>query len=222
MNSLFRIGKLAVLLLMTVTACDKEFEDIVPESFFMIQLNPDDIYMYNSGDPLGVRLDPFVNDSIKVDVSISYSTPLFGTIEFVRDEGWFYKPQADFIGIDNIKYTVCYEGECYSASITMYVEEPYDPANCTYQINGESVEAKKDQPLSIRIFDNDVVCPYYGSSISSPEKGTFNTFTYSGSFKNTVYVYYPPKGFVGTDRFRYKLYTSDGRTLETYCTITVK
>ena len=222
MNSLFRIGNLAVLLLATLVACDKEYEDMVPESFFMIQLNPDDIYMINSGDPLGVRLDPLVNDSIKVDVSISYSTPLFGSVSFVRDEGWFYKPNADFTGIDNIKYTVCYEGECWSASITMYVEQPIDPSNCTYAINGESVETEKDQFIQIRIFDNDVVCPYYGSSISSPEKGTFTTFTYSGSFKNTVYVYYPPKGFVGTDRFKYKLYTSDGGSLETYCTITVK
>ena len=222
MKTSFRIYMLACLFPIALTACDEEFQDIKPESFFMIQLNPDDIYMYNSGNPLGVRLDPLVNDSIKVDVSISYSTPLFGTISFVRDEGWFYKPKPDFFGIDNITYTVCYEDDCFSASITMYVEHPYDPANCTYAINGESVEAEKDQPLAIRIFDNDVVCPYYGSYISSPEKGTFDTFTYSGSFKNTVYVYYPPKGFVGTDRFKYKLYTRDGGTLETYCTITVK
>ena len=222
MKTSLPVSILPCLILLALTACDQEFEDVKPKSFFMIQLNPDDIYMYNGGDPLGVRLDPLVNDSIKVDVSISYSTPRFGAISFIRDEGWFYKPHADFVGIDNIAYTVCYEDECFTASITMYVEPPYDPTNCVYAINGESVETEKNQPLAIRIFDNDVVCPYYGTSISSPEKGTFDTFTYSGSFKNTVYVYYPPKGFVGTDRFKYELYTSDGRTLQTYCTITVK
>jgi hypothetical protein len=222
MNKPFRIVGLAVLLMFAFAACDEEYRDIVPESFFMIQVNPDDIYMINSGNPMGVRLDPLVNDSIKVDVTIAYSVPRFGNISFVDNEGWFYKPNAGFYGIDNITYNVCYEGKCYSASITMYVEQPYDPANCTYAINGEAVETQKDQPLAIRIFDNDVTCPYYGSSISAPENGRFTTYTYSGSFKNTVYVYYPPKGFVGTDRFKYKLYTSDGRILETYCTITIK
>lgn len=221
MNKPFRSISLAILLILSFAACDEEYKDIVPESFFMIQVNPDDIYMINSGDPLGVRLDPLVNDSIKVDVSITYSIPRFGSISFVTDEGWFYKPNDGFFGIDNITYNICYEGECYGASITMYVEQPYDPANCTYAIHGEAVEGQKDQPLAIRIFDNDVVCPYAGSSVSAPEKGRFETYTYSGSFKNTVYVYYPAKGFVGTDRFKYKLYTSDGGTLEAYCTITI-
>lgn len=222
MNKPFRTISLAILLILSFAACDEEYNDIVPESFFMIQVNPDDIYMINSGDPLGVRLDPLVNDSIKVDVSITYSVPRFGSISFVTNEGWFYKPNDGFFGIDNITYNVCYEGECYGASITMYVEQPYDPANCTYAIHGETVEGQKDQPLAIRIFDNDVVCPYLGSSISAPEKGRFETYTYSGSFKNTVYVYYPPKAFVGTDRFKYKLYTPDGGMLEAYCTITIK
>jgi hypothetical protein len=213
--------RLLFFLLVALTSCDDGSEDIVPETFFMIQLNPDDIYMYNNGNPSGVRLDPFVNDSIKVDVSISYSTPLFGTITFIPNEGWFYRPSEDFFGIDNIIYTVCYKNDCYSASITMHVEEPIDPENCEFSVVGENIVTDKDSPVAIRIFENDMACPYQGSSLFAPEKGRFDTYSYSGSFKNIIYVYYPPKGYVGTDRFKYRLTTTDGY-LEAYCEITVK
>lgn len=207
--------------LLGLVACDDHFEDNVPSSFLKTQANPDDIYLYNSADPIGVRLDPLVNDSIKVDVGISYSTPEHGSITFIQNEGWFYKPEANFIGLDHITYSICAGDKCVSAPIIMHVEAPPDLSNCTFEINGESVETLKDQPIAIRIFENDVVCPYSGSGIFAPEKGTFTTYSYSGSFKNIVYVYYPPKGFTGTDRFRYKLFTN-GPDIQAYCTITVK
>lgn len=211
---------LCVVLALAFESCDTP-DDVVPPAFFKVQLNPDLIYMYNGGAPEGVRLDPLVNDSIKVDVSVSYSTPKFGTITFIQNEGWFYKPADDYVGSDDFTYTVCADDKCFSAAITMQVEAPFDPNNCTAQIVGETVETTKDQPIAIRIFDNDVVCPYAGTSINSPEKGTFNIYSYSGSFKNTVYVYYPPNGFVGTDRFMYKLFTSEG-DLVAYCDVTIK
>lgn len=212
-----------ICLLLAFAACDDPFEDEVPESFLLeTQINPDDIYLYGGfTDGLGVRLDPLVNDSIKVDASVSYSTPEHGTITFIQNEGWFYKPDQDFFGQDHIMYTVCIETKCFSALITMHVEAPIDLNNCTFEINGESVETLKDQPIAIRIYGNDTVCPYMGGSLFAPEKGRFDTFSYSGSFKNIVYVYYPPKGFVGTDRFKYKLFTN-GQELEAWCTIIVK
>jgi hypothetical protein len=211
------------ILILTVglAACEDEFEDIIPGSYFMIQVNPDDIYMYN-GNPNGVRLDPLLNDSVKVEVTISYSTPLHGSIRFVQNEGWFYTPNPGFYGIDNIIYTLCHKENCGSASITMYVEEPINPDDCTFQINGESIEIEKNQAVAIRIFENDIVCPYQGSSLFSPEKGTFTTYAYSGSYKNIVYVYYPPKNYTGTDRFKYRLTTGTGEYIEAYCTITIK
>ena len=211
----------ATLLCLIWTGCDDDLTDKVPSSFLMVQVNADDIYLYNNGgNPYGVRLDPLVNDSIKVDVTVSYSTPTFGTISFIQNEGWFYKPNDGFVGTDNLTYTVCHKEECFSAPIKMVIEEPIDITNCTFEIFGESVETKKDQPIAIRIFLNDNVCPYQGSSLAAPEKGRFDTFSYSGSFKNIVYVYHPPKGFTGTDRFTYKLFTSDG-FLEAHCSISV-
>jgi hypothetical protein len=206
---------------MTISGCEDKFEDTVPKKFYEIELQPDDIYLYNSGSPEGVRLDPLLNDSIKVDVGVSYSTPDYGTIKFIQNEGWFYKPNPDFAGLDKVTYTVCDGDNCLSALISLHVEKPFDPSNCSNQINGESVETQKDKPIAIRIFVNDNTCPYQGSGLSSPEKGTFDTYAYSGSFKNIVYVYYPPKGYVGTDRFKYTLFTNEG-DLVAYCEITIK
>lgn len=215
--SLYRFS----FILLLFTACEETMiEDSIPPSFLKFQLNPDEVYMYNAGSPLGVRLDPLLNDSIKVEGTITYSNPSNGTIQFVENEGWFYKPNANFIGTDIFNYTICRESTCASAEIKMHVEAPIDLNNCTFTINGETVSTKKDQPIEIRIFVNDIVCPYMGMSTYSPEKGTFNSYSYSGSYKNTVYVYFPPKGFVGTDRFRYRLFTPDGY-LETFCNITI-
>lgn len=210
---------MAALITVSLNACDEEFEDKIPVNFSTIQLNPDDIFLY-PGSEYGVRLDPLVNDSIKVEVTISYNNPSFGTLTFIQNEGWFYKPNQGFIGIDNIIYTVCYKQECYSAPITLHVEQPLDITTCTTVVNNESVTTARNQPIGIPIFQNDVACLYQGSSIFAPTKGTFTTYTYSGNFKNTVYVYYPPKNFTGTDQFKYRLFTSDGY-IEGICNITI-
>lgn len=209
-----------VILMLMVNGCDEPFEDPLPPTFFMMQLNPDDVYMYNA-EGAQVRLDPLLNDSLKIDATVTYSHPLHGTITFVDNEGWFYRPDEGFFGIDNITYTVCHDEGCGSASITMYVEERLDPENCQFQISGETVETEMNQAIEIRIFSNDIICQYHGISIASPEKGRFTSYSYSGNYKNTVYVYYPPKNFRGTDRFKYKIFTPDG-DLEAYCMITVK
>lgn len=209
-----------VVLMVFVGGCDEPFEERFPSTYFMMQLNPDDVYMYNAQDAL-VRLDPLLNDSLKVDATVSYSNPLHGKITFIENEGWFYNPDDGFFGIDNIIYTICHTEGCGSASITMYVEEPLDPETCMFEVNGEAVETDMNQAIEIRIFTNDIICQYNGMSIDSPEKGRFTSYSYSGSYKNTVYVYYPPKDFRGTDKFRYKIFTPNGQ-LEAYCNITVK
>lgn len=212
---------LFVALVVGLSGCDDSFEDAIPVNFKNVKVVPDEIYIINGGSEYGTRLDPLLNDSIKVDVTISYSAPSHGVITFIENEGWFYKAEPGFVGIDNFTYTLCYENGCTSASINVFVEAPYDPENCTFQIVGESIETTKDTPVEIRIFVNDTVCPYMGSSVFMPEKGTFQQYSYSGSFKNIVYIYYPPKGYTGTDRFRYKLFTN-GPDLEAYCEITIK
>ncbi|HEX6226213.1 MAG TPA: Ig-like domain-containing protein [Chryseolinea sp.] len=210
------------LLCLVLLSCSEDGidQDTVPKKFEQVQLRPDEIYTYNSGSPLGTRLDPLLNDSIKIEVNISYSAPAHGIISFIENEGWFYKPNDNFFGEDNFTYTACHGNECQTASIKLHVERPLDGSNCTYAVTGESVTTSKDQPIEIRIFNNDVICPFAGMSINSPEKGTFNSYSYAGGYKNTVYVYFPPKGFVGQDRFVYKVFTDTG-SLEAICTINV-
>lgn len=212
---------LLILCALAAIGCEDDAPDKVPPGFLEMQVNADEIYLYgNTDSQYGIRLDPLLNDSIKVQVDVSYTSPSHGTIRFIENEGWFYKPDNNFFGIDKISYTICHQSECVSAPITLYVEEPFDPSNCAFEINDESVETRKDHPIEIRVFANDIVCPYQGSSLSSPQKGRFTSYSYSGSFKNIVYVYYPPKGFVGTDKFSYRLFTNDG-TIEAVCNITI-
>lgn len=215
MKNLFKIALLCALA--GIFGCEEDGQDVVPKSF-VIELRPDDIYVVNVGE---TRLDPLVNDTIAVEATVSYSTPLHGTIRFIQNEGWFYKANAGYTGLDNIEYTVCVvDGDCFRSNITVYVENPYDPATCTYQINPESVTTEMNQSVEIRLFLNDQVCPYIGSSVFSPERGRFTAYSYSGTLKNIVYVYYPPANFRGTDRIRYRLATPDG-FLEAFCTVTI-
>lgn len=223
MSTFLRLKIILPLVILGLSACEEPFEeDVVPRTFFMMQLNPDDIHIYNGGSPDGVRLDPLVNDSIKVEVTVSYSTPMYGIVKFIPNEGWFYVPNSDYFGLDNIVYTVCHKDGCLTSNITMYVEQPLDLSTCQFSIQGENIETAKDAPIGIRIFENDEVCPYMGMSLFSPEKGKFTTYSYSGTFRNTVYVYYPPKNYTGTDRFKYRLFTQNGQYIEAYCEITIK
>lgn len=214
------LSSLFLLMLLGLCGCEDSFDDTIPVTFLDVKVKSDDIYVLSNGSEIGTRLDPLVNDSIKVDVTISYANPSHGVITFIENEGWFYKPEVGYVGSDTFEYTLCNKDGCRSASITMHVEPPFDPENCTFEIIGEAVTTTRDTPVEIRIFMNDTVCPYMGSSVSSPENGTFNSYSYSGSVKNIVYVYYPPKGYTGTDRFQYKLFTN-GPDITAYCNITI-
>ena len=221
MKNVLLIGAMVSMPLLFLSCSGDEIEpDILPKKFEEIQLRSDEIYIYNGGTPEGTRLDPLLNDSIKVAVNITYSSPNSGIVSFIDNEGWFYKPNENFFGEDSLTYTACYGTECYSARIKLYVEQPLDVNTCVSELQGETVTVLKDQPTEIRLFMNDVLCPFTGWGINSPEHGTFATYSYSGGYKNTVYVYYPPRGFVGTDRFTYRIFTTTG-TLEATCTINV-
>lgn len=189
-----------------LTACDESTEDIIPTIFYEMELKPDDIYMYNSGNPIGVRLDPLLNDSIKVGVTVTYSSPKHGVVQFIENEGSYYTPESEFFGIDTITYNVCFNEICKSETIRMIVEEPLDWENCSPEIYEEHEITTVNTPIEIRIFLNDVMCGFNAIEVRSPEKGTFTTYSYSGTYKNTVYVYYPPKNFKGVDSFKYRVF----------------
>lgn len=201
----------------TILVKDDEMP-VDPVSENEMRLASDDIYLFTDGTGTTVRLDPTLNDSIYDETNLSFVTPSSGKITFVKNEGWFYKPNPGFVGTDTFVYTVCANNICASESITMHVEQYFE--NCTFELVNEQVKTKQDTPVEIRVFMNDTACNYQGMDLFSPEKGSFATYSYSGSFKNIVYVYFPPKGFTGTDHFRYKL-RNGTEWLVGECTITV-
>lgn len=211
-----------VIMVCLFGSCDEVHDDIVPAVFENLLLNPDDVYIYNGGSEYGVRLDPLLNDSIKVAVTMSYSTPKHGTIRFIENEGWFYKANAGFYGIDSIRYTACNGPNCGTSLIRMFVEQAPDWSVCETSVQNESYETTRDKPIEIRLFINDTICPFSGWFIRAPQYGKAFTYSYSGSHKNVVYVYTPPKGFTGTDTFRYWIYPNGGGEVAGVCTITVK
>ncbi|MFD2515561.1 Ig-like domain-containing protein [Pontibacter locisalis] len=210
---------------MLMAGCDDAIEDIVPASFNDFKLFPDEIYTFNSNNGWILRLDPLANDSLKTEAVVTYSQPVNGEL-FPNFDGpgtMGYKPKNNYFGLDSLTYTVCTKDLCKTEKITLIVEQPFDPVTCVTSLAPDSLETTRNTPKGIRIFLNDIVCyndKYGGTEIRSPEKGTFNTIDYSGSYKNTIYMYYPPKNFVGQDSFRYKVYTSRDRS--TFQEIVVK
>ncbi len=209
--------------------CDKTSDDVIPISFQEFKLYPDDIFIVNSNSDWITRLDPLSNDSVKTEVTVTYTQPLHGDLfpEFDGPGTMGYKPDPDFIGIDSLEYTVCGGEICTTEKIRLIVEKPNDPTTCQTVLVGETLETTVNTSKQLRIFENDIVCyndTYGGTTIYSPEKGTFETIDYSGSYKNTIYVYYPPKDYVGEDSFRYRVYTSRDRSTyqEAIVRVTIK
>lgn len=228
MKSLFRTLRLLSLwlgVLVLAGGCDAEMHDVVPKSFQDFTLYPDEIYHFNSNSGWILRLDPLANDSIKTKVSLTYSQPSHGKLhpEFDGPGIMGYTPDKDFYGEEHLTYMVCNGETCKTEKIKLIVEKPHDPSTCTTVLGPDVLETTRNTPKGIRIFLNDIICyndNYGGLTIWKPEKGTFRTIEYSGSYKNTIYVYYPPKDFVGQDSFRYRVYTS--RDWSTYQEVVVQ
>ncbi|MBC5994565.1 Ig-like domain-containing protein [Pontibacter cellulosilyticus] len=225
----------AILLLVACigcfAACDQFEEDVVPVSFGGdLKIHPDNLYVYNNKTS---RVHSEANDTIVSFDKKTYSTPINGTLvaNFDGIEGTMgYRPNPGFVGTDSLTYQVCSGQTCKTAKIKLIVEEPVDPANCTTTIQPDFVKTKRDKPVEIRMFVNDIICPspsvaaYY----NAPSRGTVRYVNYFEGWKNDVWIYTPAKGFVGVDSFTYKFYpngytgSSTDKYLEAEVRITVE
>jgi hypothetical protein len=226
MNSYFSTYKELFLLAVSILlfdSCDKVTDDVLPLSYQDFQLYPDDIYLFNGNTGSLVRLDPLGNDSLKSSAKVTFTQPLHGKLSIQPDGDTYYTPDMNFIGTDSLMYTVCSPGTCKSEKIRLFVEKPFDPNHCTNSLGADSLETTRNTPASIRIFMNDIICSaFVGRSIYKPEKGTFKLVEYSGSYKNTIYMYYPPKGFVGEDSFKYRIHPDPNNHDKVYLEMVVK
>jgi len=221
-----RINILPVILGLLLWSCDTINDDVIPNFFKEFKLYPDEIYTINDNGDYILRLDPLANDSIKTEVNVTYSQPKHGRLlpEFDGPGTMGYKPEQSFLGTDSLTYTVCVNQNCQTEKIKLFVEVPQDPAVCETILRGESLETTINTPKQIRIFLNDVICynnTYGGTTIYKPEKGTFRTIDYAGSYKNTIYEYIPPKDYVGEDSFKYRVYTAQDRSVYQEITVPV-
>lgn len=219
----------ALMVLVAFGGCDQEEDDILPRSFQEFSLYPDQIYIFNDNGSWITRLDPLANDSIKTEVNVTYDQPQKGQLvpDYDGPGTMGYKPNINFYGVDSLNYTVCNAELCKTEKIKLIVEESFDQASCVTMLRADSLETTKNTFKGIWIFENDIICyndDYGGTYIEKPIKGTFKTINYSGSYKNTIYVYYPPKDFVGEDSFRYRVYTSRDRSVyqEIIVKVTIK
>jgi hypothetical protein len=206
-------------LLLLGAGCDQYVPDAEPEYLRAFQLFPDEVYMYNGGAPdTRIRFDPLINDSIRTTVRVSYSQPGHGRLELMADGGTYYIPDKNFYGLELITYTVCSDRTCASQEMLIIVEPPPDATNCVTTLGADSLQTTRNTPKSIRILLNDVICAPQrtGISVFKPEKGTFSTVSYSGSLKNTIYIYTPPKDFTGRDSFRYRVHPDPDRYDQVY------
>jgi hypothetical protein len=211
--------------LLLMAGCDQTLSDVEPKSFREFELFADEVYMYNASMPdTRIRFDPLINDSIRTTVRVSYSRPANGQLELMQDGGTYYIPNKGFFGTEDITYTACSDRTCQSQRMQIFVEPPLDPNNCTTRLGADSLETAINTTKGIRIFINDMICSPQrtGISVFKPLKGTFTTVAYSGSLKNTIYLYTPPRNFTGEDSFRYRVHPDPDNFDRVYLEMVVK
>lgn len=229
-----------VLLLAVVGAplllggCEQVEEDVIPISFQEFTLYPDEIYVMNSNerelsspDLYRVVLTPLVNDSIRTKATLTFGQPLHGQLS---TDCWgevgstCYQPSGDFSGVDSLTYTVCSENICKSATIRINVEKLPDLGTCVKSLGADSLETYVNTPNEIKIFANDEFCDQlpYAPVIKYPDHGTIRFYDYMGTYRNTTFVYYPNKDFVGEDYFVYRVNWFGGEAEDMRVKITVK
>ncbi|MDJ1470811.1 Ig-like domain-containing protein [Xanthocytophaga flava] len=218
-SSLRHLGALtgSLVLLFLLGGCTTP-EDIIPGSSNNFELYEDDVYAFGGGGI--IRMDPLGNDSLKTAVTVTFGQPRHGTLSIEPDGDTYYKPENGFFGTDSLTYEACSESTCKTQKIRLHIEVPLDPNNCTNVVVADSLQTTRNTPKGIRIFENDIICPMAGRSVYAPQLGTFRTIEYAGSYKNTIYVYQPPKDFTGEDSFRYRVYPD--QNYNTYLEVIVK
>jgi hypothetical protein len=197
-------------------------DDVLPLSFQDFQLNPDEVYLINANNGWKNRMDPLVNDSLKMNVKVSFSKPYHGKLSVEADGDTYYTIDENYIGPDSLTYTVCSTEKCKSEKMRLFIEAPLDPNNCTTVLGADSLETTKNTSASIRVFMNDIVCPVTGISFFAPVRGTFEMIQYPGSLKNYLYVYHPPKNYTGEDSFRYRVHPDPNNFDKVYLEMVVK
>ena len=151
-----------------------------------------------------IKIDPIVNDVDKDEDSlyiVNISEPQHGSI-FIEDGYYYYKPEMDYIGNDNISYIIS-DGRKKSkpGKISIEIRENFGPKSLHDTIY---VFAGGSTPLFVMQNDVDLEKDsVYFEDFSQPLFGKIEQ-------RNSIFIYTPKKTFSGIDSFQYVL--TDGFT----------
>lgn len=205
------IPLLFLLLGLLSWSCDHVDEDVIPVSFQEFKLYPDEVYyVYDRNVNYDLLLTPLRNDSLRTEVTLTYSQPVHGQLItgcWGEADGRCYIPNEGFFGVDSLTYTVCSNQTCITEKIKIIVEEPKDFSTCVESLGADSLETTINTPKEIKIFANDTFCAFlpYAPITIQPEHGTIRFYDHMGSYKNPTFIYTPNKNFVGEDSFTYSV-----------------
>ncbi|MBY0286385.1 MAG: tandem-95 repeat protein, partial [Mycobacteriaceae bacterium] len=139
--------------------------------------------------------------------------PTHGTVEFVDEVNYLYRPTANFTGTDTFTYRL-YDGTAYSNTATVTIT--VNPVNDVPVAVNDTAGTNEDTAVTIDVLANDLDADgdaLTTTVVTDPAHGTV-VHNADGSF-----TYTPAANFNGTDTFTYKV--SDATTTSTAATVNV-
>ncbi|WP_084650896.1 Ig-like domain-containing protein [Runella zeae] len=145
--------------------------------------------------------------------------PTSGTVTLTTAGGYTYTPNNNFTGTDTFKYRVCDSGTpsvCDTATVLITVRDPLATNNLPVALS-DNAATKAGVPVSGNVLTNDTD-PDPGqtltaSIVSNPMHGTVVLNP------NGTYTYTPTAGYVGDDKFTYRVCDSGTPSLCTTATV---
>ncbi len=160
-----------------------------------------------SGNVLTNDID-FENDTQTVTTTAVTTTQGIAITIDANTGAYQYTPPTGFIGQDTFEYTICDNGRpkaCDSATVFIEVLPRQNSENNPPIANTDTAITEIDTPVSGNVLandfdpDNDLII-VTTTSIQTAEGSTIRVDANQGTF-----VYTPPTGFVGEDRFEYTI-----------------
>ena len=151
--------------------------------------------------------DLLTNDDKKgLPVTITALTAVKHGIFALNPNGTYtYLPNTNFVGKDSIQYQICNNlvpAECSKAWLFITIQALPNTLNDKPVASPDIAQTLMNVPVTGKVTNNDTDPegqPLVASLLSNPTKGTL-VFNPDGTF-----TYTPTPGFVGTDKFKYKV-----------------
>lgn len=194
----------ALVLGLTITACDKFEDDVPPARMAGLSLNDD---FYTTSKNLRVQLNVLANDTIGSSATVQFTQPQHGNILPDSSGHMFYKPLPNFVGTDVFTYKACLDDNCATANVTITVQN--DSTNtCIIKAYDDVLTVYQNSSDSINVMSNDNLCTtsyWTGIGLYLPALHGFASLLPDKSI-----IYRADSSFVGTEELSYTINNSYG------------